>query len=67
MFYDELVELFDFIEGAVKPNTDSEKDEEKKDTTLESALEQLHTKLNEENAVSICLWSSCLLLGILSH
>ena len=63
MFYDELVELFDFIEGVVKPNTD----DGKKDTTLESALEQLHTKLNEENAVSICLWSSSLLLGILSH
>jgi len=46
MFYDELVELFDFIESVVKPN------DGKKDTTLESALEQLHTKLNEENAVS---------------
>lgn len=49
MFYDELVELFDFIESVVKPNTD----DGKKDTTIESALEQLHTKLNEENAVSI--------------
>ena len=69
MFYDELVELFDFIEGVVKP-TDNGKDEEKKDsalleqlkeeTVLEYALEQLHTKLNEENAVSICfmvVWS----------
>ena len=54
MFYDELVELFDFIESVVKPNTDDGKDE-KKDTLLESALEQLHTKLNEENAVSIYL------------
>ena len=68
MFYDELVELFDFIESVVKqPTGDDGKDEKKKDTILEIALEQLHTKLNEENAVSICLWSSSLLLGILSH
>ena len=66
MFYDELVELFDFIETVVKPNDDG-----KKDTTLESALEQLHTKLNEENAVSICCLVTCALvclyLDIPSH
>ena len=68
MFYDELVELFDFIESVVKPKDDG-KDEKKdsalleqlkEETVLEYALEQLHTKLNEENAVSICfmvVWS----------
>jgi len=60
MFYDELVELFDFIESVVQPNDDgkdvnkdSALEQLKEETVLEYALEQLHTKLNEENAVSI--------------
>ena len=51
MFYDELVELFDFIEKASLKKEDSTSDT--KEELLESALQQLHTKLNEENAVSV--------------
>jgi len=61
MFYDELVELFDFIESVVKQPTGDDGKDPTLNTLLESALEQLHTKLNEENAVSIyVLWSSSL-------
>ena len=51
MFYDELVELFDFIEGVCiinkKKKPSSSKDE------VDNIMNELHAKLNEENAVSV--------------
>jgi ubiquitin thioesterase protein OTUB1 len=46
MFHEELVDLFDFIEGASS--------ETARAVPSVDAMEQLHSKLNEENAVSIC-------------
>ena len=48
MFHEELVELFGFMEGLSKKSDDTVSSED----LLENALQQLHTKLNEENAVS---------------
>lgn len=60
MFYEELVELFDFIEGLSKPPSSKEGDSgnnDNEDDLLENAMHQLHTKLNEENATSdYCTW-----------
>ncbi|KAL9188861.1 hypothetical protein ACHAXT_011351 [Thalassiosira profunda] len=54
MFHEELVELFDFIEGAAKKPEDGDADS---GDLLENALQQLHTRLNEENACSdYCTW-----------
>lgn len=62
MFYDELVELFDFIEKASLKKEDSTSDT---NVLLESALQQLHTKLNEENAVSAdCFYFVILFIGV---
>ena len=57
-FWEEMMELFDFIGGAstTVPEKVDDGDGSKSETTcnmrLENALQQLHSKLNEENAVS---------------
>ncbi len=56
MFHEELVDLFDFIEG-VSSDTSSKggaNDNPDRPAPSVDAMEQLHSKLNEENAVSIC-------------
>ena len=60
MFWEELVELFNFIEGACagseKLDDDDHGGESKSATTcnkiFENAMQELHSKLNEENTVS---------------
>mmetsp|Transcript_1503 Transcript_1503/g.3187 ORF Transcript_1503/g.3187 Transcript_1503/m.3187 type:complete len:323 (+) Transcript_1503:69-1037(+) len=55
MFHEELVELFDFIEEVSKKPTS--KEDANTDDMLENAMQQLHSKLNEENATSdYCTW-----------
>eukprot|EP00584_Thalassiosira_punctigera_P007572 CAMPEP_0172526070 /NCGR_PEP_ID=MMETSP1067-20121228/1084_1 /TAXON_ID=265564 ORGANISM="Thalassiosira punctigera, Strain Tpunct2005C2" /NCGR_SAMPLE_ID=MMETSP1067 /ASSEMBLY_ACC=CAM_ASM_000444 /LENGTH=292 /DNA_ID=CAMNT_0013309505 /DNA_START=9 /DNA_END=884 /DNA_ORIENTATION=+ len=54
MFHEELVELFDFIEGAFEKKSG---DGDDNSNSLEDALKQLHSRLNEENACSdYCTW-----------
>jgi hypothetical protein len=61
MFWEELVELFNFIEVASNTVSEERDDDDggggpKRETTcntrFDNALQQLHSKLNEENAVS---------------
>ena len=52
MFYDELVELFDFIEGVCIINN-KKKPSSSKDEVDNNIMNELHAKLNEENAVSV--------------
>ena len=65
MFYEELVELLDFIEKSLSannnnsPSTAAVKEESNNDDTAQQLLllQQLHTKLNEENSTSdYCTW-----------
>jgi ubiquitin thioesterase protein OTUB1 len=54
MFYDELMELFDFIDNVpTSPDTNNSDTS----TPMQSALNSLHSKLNEENSTSdYCTW-----------
>jgi ubiquitin thioesterase protein OTUB1 len=55
MFYEELVDLLEFIESHVKDATTSDSSSAKE--RLQQASSQLHSKLNEENATSdYCTW-----------
>ena len=54
MFYDELVELFDFIEGACIINSNKKKtNSSSSNDEVDTIMNELHAKLNEENAVSV--------------
>ena len=52
MFHEELVDLFDFIERA-SPETSSNPTKVEVAAQSENVMQQLHSKLNEENAVSL--------------
>lgn len=57
MFWEELVELFNFIKGAASTGYDDVDGGESKSAStcnkkFENALQSLHSKLNEENSVS---------------
>jgi hypothetical protein len=56
MFHEELVDLFDFIERASSKTSSKEgiDDDHTKAVPSENVMQQLHSKLNEEHAVSIC-------------
>ena len=57
MFHEELVELFDFIQAQVVQVSKKKKNASVTDVVvLEDALKELHTKLNEENAVSASIY-----------